>query len=93
MDALDGNAIGGLLHDVFGAELTAAATLCAHCGARGVVAECEVYVGGPGVVARCRTCRGVLLVVVEVRGVRCVDRLGLALLEPSGAAPTHGAPS
>jgi len=81
MDALDGNAIAGLLRDVFGAELTLAATVCAHCGARGILAECEVYLGGPGAVARCRSCRGLLAVFVEVRGVRCVDLRGLASLD------------
>ena len=81
MEALDGNAIAGLLHDVFGEEMTAAATVCAHCGARGVLAECEVYVGGPGAVARCRSCRGLLAVFVEVRGATCVDLRGLASLE------------
>ena len=81
MDALDGNAIAGLLRDVFGAELTLAATVCAHCGARGILAECEVYLGGPGAVARCRSCRGLLAVFVEVRGARCVDLRGLASLD------------
>jgi hypothetical protein len=45
------------------------------------VAECVVYVGGPGAVARCRSCRGLLAVFVEVRGVTCVDLRGLASLE------------
>ena len=81
MDALDGNAIAGLLNDVFGGELTLAATVCAHCGARGILAECEIYLGGPGTVARCRSCRGLLAVFVEVRGVRCVDLRGLASLD------------
>ena len=81
MEALDGNAIAGLLHHVFGVELTIASTVCGHCGARGVVAECEVYLGGPGAVARCRSCRGLLAVFVEVGGVTCVDLGGLASLE------------
>jgi hypothetical protein len=80
MEALDGNAIAGLLHDVFGAEMTIAATVCDHCGAHSVVAECVVYLGGPGAVARCRSCRGLLAVFVEVRGVTCVDLRGLASL-------------
>jgi hypothetical protein len=83
MEALDGNAIAGLLQDVFGTELTTAAGVCAHCGARGLVAECVVYVGGPGAVVRCRTCSGLLMVVVEVRGMRCVDVTGLDALEPA----------
>lgn len=81
MEALDGNAIAGLLRDVFGVEATPAGTVCAHCGARGVLAECEVYLGGPGTVARCRSCRGLLAVFVEVRGVTCVDLRGLASLD------------
>ena len=80
MEELDGNAIGGLLHEVYGVEMTAAATECAHCGATGVLAECTVYLGGPGAVVRCRTCEGVLLVVVEIRRVRCVDGRGLSRL-------------
>ena len=32
---LDGNAVGGLLHDVFGAEVTAVPCTCGSCGARG----------------------------------------------------------
>jgi hypothetical protein len=83
MEALDGNAIAGLLHDVFGAEMTMATGVCAHCGTRAVVAECVVYLGGPGAVARCRTCSGLLMVIVEVRGVRCVDLSGLESLEPA----------
>jgi hypothetical protein len=78
MEALDGNAIGGLLHDVFGAEMTNATGVCAHCGSRGLIAECVVYVGGPGAVVRCRTCGGVLMVLVTVREVTCVDLMGLA---------------
>jgi hypothetical protein len=85
MEALDGNAIAGLLHDVFGAEMTTAAGVCAHCGTRSLVAETVVYVGGPGAVVRCRTCSGLLMVVVEVREVRCVDLSGLASLETKGA--------
>ena len=84
MDPLDGNAIAGLLQEVFGAEMTTAATECAHCGVSGIIAECEVYLGGPGAIVRCRSCRAMLLVVVEFRGVRCVDSRGLTRLEPGG---------
>ena len=55
MDALDGNAIGGLLIDVFGAEMTAAGSTCATCGATRPVAELVVYRRAPGTVVRCRT--------------------------------------
>jgi Family of unknown function (DUF6510) len=84
MGALDGNAIAGLLHDVFGNELTTAASTCGHCADERPVAELVVYLRAPGTVVRCRTCASVLMVMVEVRGIVCVDLNGLATLELPG---------
>ena len=81
MEALDGNAIGGLLLEVFGAEMTTATGVCAYCGAAGELATLVVYLQAPGMVARCRSCDGVLAVFVDRRGVNCVDLRGLAKLE------------
>jgi hypothetical protein len=78
MEALDGNAIGGILYHVFGVEMTMAQAKCGHCGARGPLAECEVYLGGPGVVVRCRFCHSIVMVLVEVREMVCVDLSGLS---------------
>jgi hypothetical protein len=78
--ALDGNAIGGLLHEVFGAEMTTAVGTCGSCGAVRQVAELVVYQPGLGTVVRCRSCQSVLMVFVEVRGITCVDLTGLASL-------------
>jgi hypothetical protein len=83
MDALDGNAIGGLMLEIFGAEMTTATAVCAGCGAVAAVAEVVVYLEAPGTVARCRSCDSVLMVVVDVRGTKCVDLRGLASLEPA----------
>ena len=83
MDALDGNAIAGTLYDVFGAEMTAATGVCAHCGAIRQLAELRVYVRAPGTVVRCRSCLDVVMVLVEIRGMTCVDLSGLARLEPA----------
>jgi hypothetical protein len=83
MDALDGNAIGGLLLEVFGAEMTTAIGTCAFCGRTGPVAETVVYLRAPGTVVRCRTCGNVLMVFAEVRDRRCVDLRGLAALRAS----------
>ena len=46
----------------------------------------RVYLRAPGTVARCRSCGAVLMVLVEVRGMACVDLSGLADLgiEPAG---------
>jgi hypothetical protein len=78
--AVDGNAIGGLLAEVFGAEMTTAVGTCGGCGAARQVAELAVYRPGPGTVVRCRSCESVLMVFVTIRGVTCVDLLGLASL-------------
>jgi hypothetical protein len=78
---LDGNAIGGLLLEIFGSDMTSAEATCAACGAAGPVAETTVYVRGPGTVVRCRRCTSELMVVAQVRGLNCVDLSGLAALE------------
>jgi hypothetical protein len=83
MEALDGNAIGGMLYHVFGREMTLAQAECGRCGARGPLAECEVYLGGPGVVVRCPVCHTIVMVLVEVREMMCVDLGGLSELELS----------
>ena len=81
MDGLDGNAIAGLLSDVFGAEMTTAVCECASCGAGGPVAETVVYLRAPGTVVRCRTCGSVMMVFVTVRETTCVDVRGLSTLD------------
>ena len=78
---LDGNAIGGLLHDVFSTEMTGAQATCATCGATGPVAGTMVYLRGPGTVVRCRNCTGLLMVVTQVHGLNCVDLGGVAALD------------
>jgi len=81
MIALDGNAIGGELQHVFGAEMTSATCTCANCGATAFVAEAVVYMRGPGTIARCRRCGELHMVLVTIRDVTCVDLRGLAALE------------
>jgi hypothetical protein len=80
MIALDGNAIGGDLLQVFGVDLTGARSVCAACGASAFIAEAIVYEHGPGRVARCRACGECLIVLVTIRSVTCVDMTGIAEL-------------
>jgi hypothetical protein len=83
MVALDGNAAGGLLNEVFGGEMTTAVGTCATCGSVGPVAETVVYLDAPGTVIRCRVCTSVLMVIVRRRGVNCVGMLGLGAIDPA----------
>ena len=78
---LDGNAIAGLLFDVFGGEMTMAMGTCGSCGARAPLAEYAVYLRGPGTVARCPSCGDIVMVFVTIRELTCVDLRGLAGLE------------
>lgn len=52
---LDGNAIAGLLNDVFGAEATTAERGCQSCGALTCLGAHRVY-RSAGTVARCPVC-------------------------------------
>lgn len=83
MDAfmLDGNAIGGLLHDVFGSEMTGATETCASCGADEQVGAVHVF-RSAGVVMRCPRCGQVLATIVRRQTQVCVDLRGLRALSP-----------
>ena len=58
---LDGNALGGLLQELFGAAMTAAPHTCQSCGAERPVAAHRVYLGS-GTVLRCPVCDQIALV-------------------------------
>ena len=61
--------------------MTTATGTCASCGSARLLAELAVYRSAPGVVARCSSCENIMMVIVEIRGIRCVDFLGVAAVE------------
>ena len=77
---LDGNAIGGLMLELFGADLTGAVSVCASCGAHGEMARLDVYLGA-GVVGRCSHCEAVMIRIVQGRTRTWIDLSGTASLE------------
>jgi hypothetical protein len=85
LEALDGNAIAGLLQEVFGAEMTSALATCGTCGTAAAIGEGVVYLH-MGTILRCRSCGGLLMVITQVHGVSCVDLMGIAALDLSGRA-------
>jgi Family of unknown function (DUF6510) len=89
MDVVDGNAIGGLLIDVFGTEMTAAGSTCATCGASRPVAQLVVYQQAPGTVVHCRTCGSVLMVFVKAHDEVRINLAGLASLGDSETGSTR----
>jgi hypothetical protein len=78
---LDGNAIGGLLLELFGVEMTAAEGVCGSCGAREQMARLDVYVHAPGVVVRCCHCEAVLIRIVRGRDRSWLDLSGMRCFE------------
>ena len=78
---LDGNAIGGLLREIFTVEMTDAVTTCAGCGAVNAVGRVDVYVHAPGTVVRCPSCESVLMRIVRGPGRYWVDLTGTRCLE------------
>jgi Family of unknown function (DUF6510) len=66
MDALmlDGNAVAGLLQEVFAAEVTTAVGTCATCAASEPVGAVHAY-RGAGIVLRCPHCDAVLVKIVK----------------------------
>ena len=87
---VDGNAIGGLLIDVFGRDATDESGRCRECGAENHVGALLVY-RAAGVVVRCPSCHAVLIKLVEARESVWVDLGGLlgSGLEPLREARVH----
>jgi Family of unknown function (DUF6510) len=78
---LDGNAIGGVLLELFATELTVATSVCGSCGAEEQLARLDVYMDAPGIVGRCCHCDEVLLRIVRAPGRTWIDMRGMRSLE------------
>ncbi|MDX6660164.1 MAG: hypothetical protein QOJ55_986, partial [Solirubrobacteraceae bacterium] len=74
---LDGNAIAGLLQEVFAVEMTVAVGTCAHCGATNAIGAVWVYARAPGTVLRCPDCTGIQMTIVRARERLFVDVAGV----------------
>ena len=78
---LDANTVAGMLHEVFGAEMIAHESECAHCGNQAQVGTFRVYdMHGPGVVLRCSICAEIVIRLVRrPDGSYLVDASGIRL--------------
>lgn len=85
---VDGNALGGLLSEVFTVDLTTATTTCAGCGSISPLAVLDVFLDAPGTLGRCRTCGAVQLRFVRNATTTWLDLTGIQALEiPMAAEP------
>ena len=66
MDArmLDGNAVAGLLQEIFAVEMTTAIGTCNGCGASEPIGAVRVFLGA-GAVLRCPHCDNALVKIVR----------------------------
>lgn len=78
---VDGNAIAGLLNELFAREMTEAAGCCGSCNAVEPLGAMHVYGREPGVVARCVHCEGILMRVVSSPDGYRVDLSGMRWIE------------
>ena len=77
---LDGNAAAGLLQEIFGTEMTAMPTECAHCGNEGEMGGLVAYTQGPGIVLRCPACMQVVLRITQTPEATYLDARGAVYL-------------
>jgi len=77
---LDGNAAGGMLYDIFSAEMTASPTQCASCGREEQMGELLAFTQSPGVVLRCPACDNIVMRVVHTDQFMYLDARGAVYL-------------
>lgn len=77
---LDGNALGGMMLEMFGVEMTATQTECAHCGTGNEMGALMVFTQAPGVVMRCPACEQIMVRVVRTPTAMYLDARGATYL-------------
>lgn len=77
---LDGNAVGGMLFQVFGAEMTATPAECGNCGAEHEMGALLAFTQAPGIVMRCPICESVMVRMVATSDTIYLDARGVAAL-------------
>ena len=83
---LDGNAVAGLLQDVFAMETTTTVATCAGCGEPAPLGETHVY-RGAGVVLRCPHCENALLTLSRADSRMWISFPGIRTLKIAVDAP------
>ncbi len=78
---LDGNAVAGLLMEIFAREMTATPATCGACAQTEPLGAEHVYMHAPGVVVRCCHCDSVLMVIVQSPERYWISLSGLHRLE------------
>jgi hypothetical protein len=80
---LDGNAIAGVLQEIFGSDMTAIPSECASCGNQAEIGTLLAFIHGPGVVLRCSACKQIVLRIVETPDSIFIDGRGATFIKLS----------
>jgi hypothetical protein len=79
--ALDGNAAGGILGQIFAFEMTTAEVICAHCDTAGPIGAATVYATAMGTIVRCAGCGEPLIRIAHGPQRYWLDFSGTRLLQ------------
>jgi hypothetical protein len=77
---LDGNAVAGLLHELFDTEMTIVVLECASCGRVGEMGSLWAFVESPGYVLRCPDCQNIMMRMTVTPDQVYLDARGAAYL-------------
>ena len=77
----DGNAAGGILHELFPFEMTTAEATCKNCGMTGAIGSLAAYIHDMGTVVRCPSCDQVLIRIVHAKERYWLDMSGIQVLQ------------
>lgn len=77
---LDGNAVAGLLQEIFVPEITSAQIECGACGHTAAIGSLHLYAVQMGAVLRCTHCDDILIRAVHTAHGRWLDMQGARYL-------------
>jgi hypothetical protein len=80
---LDGNAVGGLLRELFVPDITAAIVTCGSCGTAAAVGQVRVFGGPMGAIFRCERCDTAVMRLVHTPAGLWLDMRGARSLHVS----------
>ena len=79
---LDGNAVAGMLFEIYGDEMTTVLGECAICGHVAELGGLLAFVNAPGIVLRCTVCTSVVIRIVQTPSRTLVDVRGKRIPQP-----------
>jgi len=82
---LDGNAVGGILGQIFAVEMTTTELICANCDAVGPIGAAVVYATAMGTIVRCPGCGEGLIRLAHMPQRYRVDFSGTRLMQLAAA--------